>query len=103
MPRNRLFVLSSFLVAATGALVFACSSGDDNADSGTDSGGKDATTDSAADTGKKDTGTEATGNDASDASDATATETGSDAGAGLTFMVVRAGGTVDAGTDASLS
>ncbi len=104
---RRLLVLSSVVLVSSGALIFACSSGDDTSDSGTDSGpGKDATTD----TGKKDSTTndvstnDVTTNDASDGATDSATDSGpSDAGGGLTFMVVRVGGFADAGVDASLA
>ncbi len=109
MKRNRILVLSSFALIASGALVFACSGGDDDLDAGNDSGTKDAKGDTTTSSDAKndttttqDTGTD-TGNDASDAGSDATDGAISDAGAGLTFMVVRAGGTVDAGADAALS
>src|SRR5262245_23093098 len=109
MKRNRLLVLSSVALIASGALVFACGGGDDN-DAGTDSGGgndakPDTTTqDAKADTTTTDTGTDTGNNDSStdggsDASDSSTT----DAGAATTFMVLRVGGSDDAGADASLN
>ena len=110
MKRNRLLVLSSLAFIASGALVFACSGNGDD-DAGIDSGTKDAksdtttTSDAKNDTTTTDTGTD-TGTDAgsdaaSDASDAS--DAISDAGTALTFMVLRAGGSVDAGADAALN
>ena len=128
MKRQRLIVVTTFLFAACGCLVFACSSGDDSSgtDSGADAkadsttkdgGGTDAATDG---TVTFDSGNDATvqdsGNDsASDggASDGGASDGGgsdasdggviSDAGGNATFMVLRIGGDVDAGADAALS
>ncbi|HEX4517285.1 MAG TPA: hypothetical protein VH054_27255 [Polyangiaceae bacterium] len=113
MKRNRILVLSSLALIASGALVFACGGGDDdndagNKDSSTNDAKGDTTTPSDAkndtttpqDTGAPDTGSDAPSNDAgADVTDAAI----SDAGTGLTFMVARVGGSSDAGLDAALT
>jgi hypothetical protein len=105
MMRNRILVLSSLALIASGALIFACG-GDDNNDAGTDSGTKDAKTDTTTPTDAKndttttDTGTD-TGNDSS--SDAGSDVVQGDGGAATTFMVLRVGGSDDAGSDAGLT
>jgi hypothetical protein len=82
MKRNRLLVLSSVALLASGAILFACSGGGDDNDSGTPDAAKDstksdaATQDAKADTTVSDAGAD-TGNDAT-VNDATL-DTGTDA------------------------
>jgi hypothetical protein len=132
MKRNRLLVLSSLALIASGALVIACS-GDDStgedggsdakADQTTKDGGGDAAKDGApfGDGGQdatiQDTGTDSTLSDATADADDGATDGGvtdaptegaitdasSDGGTVATFMVLRLGGDVDAGADAALN
>jgi len=111
MKRNRILVLSSLALMASGALVFACGGGDDN-DAGTDSGTTDAKADTTTQDAKADTTTNDTGT--GDSTVDTGTDSSSDAGTdaisdastgdgGLTFMVARVGGSADAGLDAALA
>ena len=111
MNRNRLLVLSSLAVVASGALIFACSSGDDFGDSGTDGSAKDAKADGTTQDAKadgtlfgdsgKDAGSDATSNDATtdDGGDATTVDAADDADDGST--VTDGGATDGAITDAS--
>jgi len=129
MKRQRLIVLSTFLFAASGCLVFACSSGDDastgdggpdakvdstSPDSGNKDAGKDGTVtfDAGGDATVQDSGGDSTVEDAGDAGDAgedadaddgAVTDAETDGGTVATFMVLRVGGDVDAGADAALS
>lgn len=110
MKRNRLLVLSSVALIASGALMFACSGGDDDSDSGSDAAKTDAkadqsVTDAKADSttadGGADTGNDATVNDApndttlSDAAEDADADTDADDGSTVTD------GSSDAITDAS--
>jgi len=109
MKRNRLLVLSSVALLASGAILFACSGGDDDVDSGTDASKTDAKTDGTttqdakADQTVADTGTD-TGNDAT-LSDATAdaddSSTTTDAGTDADDGGVITDASTDAITDAS--
>ena len=107
MKRNRLLVLSSAALLASGALMFACSGGDDDNDSGTDAAKTDAkadqtTTDAKADSpttdGGADTGNDATINDAT--TDTTTSDAAEDADADDGGTVITDGSS-DAITDSS--
>lgn len=116
MKPSRIAVLSTLALLASGALVFACSSGDDDNDGGNPADAKAAdsttqkdgtTTDSpfSNDAAKDSTTTDSSSEDASDASDASDAPTDAslgDAGVATTFMVLRVGGSDDAGADAAL-
>ncbi len=117
MNRARLLVLSGLALAASGAMVFACSDNGGGNDAGPDSGGSDAKADAnggkdstTSDVSTSDATSDATNDvtndvsteDASDSGSTDATASDADAGASLTFMVLRAGGSVDAGTDAAI-
>ncbi len=119
MKRSRVAVLSSLTLIASGALIFACSGSGDDSDSGLQPDAaksdstttKDSTTDSpfANDgTAKDGATTDSTTEDASDASTEDASDASdaaeiTDAGVATTFMVLRVGGSEDAGgADAAL-
>ena len=118
MKRSRVAVLSSLALVASGALIFACSgSGDDNdsglqhdAAKGDSTTTKDSTTADSpftTDSGVKDsTTTDSTVEDASDAAEESSDDASdaeiTDAGIATTFMVLRVGGSDDAGADAAL-
>lgn len=130
MKRNRLLVLSSLALVASGALVFACSGDDSTGDGGSDAkadqttkdGGSDAAKDGAPfgdggqdatiqDSGNDATLSDATTSDAAEDADAddgssvtdAVVESSTDGGTVVTFMVLRVGGDVDAGGTAALS
>lgn len=131
MSRDRIIALSTIVLLASGAAIFACSGDDTGTDGGADAkADQTSNKDSGSDAGKdgspfsdggqdatvQDSGNDATLQDATttDATDdgaadgatmddgaADAMDDGGDGGTATTFMVLRVGGDVDAGADAS--